>query len=123
MAICNGAFPSVVRTDRGLTVSGGRLTLYLIEDHFRAGLSKDDVQEVFGLSDEEINDVTGYIAAHRAEFDAEYDRVLQIAAENRRYWAERNRPRLEEIEHAPKSPEQQAIRQRIEELERQRERA
>jgi polyhydroxyalkanoate synthesis regulator phasin len=113
-------FPSVVRTERGLTVGGRRLTLYLLEDHFKAGYPPQLVQDIFRLSDKEIVDVVGYIQAHRDEFEAEYQSVLKKADENRRYWEERNRERMEQIKNTPPTPEVAAKRARLEELRRRR---
>jgi hypothetical protein len=109
-------FPAVIRTSRGLTVGGRRLTLYLIEDHLRSGIPSDQVREVFGLSEHEMADVMGYIAAHSDEFEREYQHVLRVAGENRRYWDERNRRRFEEIKQAPKSPQQESVCRRIEQI-------
>lgn len=120
MAATDTTFPSVVRTERGLTVGGTRLTLYLLEDHFRAGWPNELVQEWFRLTDQEIADVVGYMAAHRGEFDAEYEQVLQQAETTRKYWEERNRERFERLEKAPLTPEQTARRAKLDELRQRR---
>jgi hypothetical protein len=120
MAATDTTYPSVVRTERGLTVGGTRLTLYLLEDHFRAGWPNELVQEWFRLTDQEIADVVGYIAAHRSEFDAEYEQVLRQAEATRNYWEERNRERFEQIKNAPLTPEQVAWRARLDELRQRR---
>ena len=57
------------------------------------------------------------LAAARADVEAEYQQVLQIAEENRQYWEERNRERLAEIASRPPTPAQEAVRARIQELE------
>lgn len=119
-AIADMIFPSVVRTERGLTVGGRRLTLYLLEDHFRGGWPPKLVQQVFGLSDQEIGDVLGYIEAHRDEFQAEYREVGRQAEERRKYWEERNRPLLEQLKSMPQTPEVAAKRARLDEIRRRR---
>jgi uncharacterized protein (DUF433 family) len=108
--------PTVVRTSRGLTVGGTRLTIYQLTDHFKEGDSDDLVQEWYRLSPQQLADIHGYIDEHREEVEAEYQEVLRNAEEDRRYWEERNRERFEEIERLPKTPEQQAIRAKIAEL-------
>jgi hypothetical protein len=113
-------FPLIVRTERGLTVSGRRLTLYLLEDHFRAGWPPELVKDVFSLSDQELSDVVGYIQANRQDFNKEYDLVIQHAEENRKYWEERNRPLLEEIRNTPPTPEVAAKRAKLDEIRRRR---
>jgi hypothetical protein len=122
MVALDTSFPSVIRTERGLTVGGTRLTLYLLEDHFQAGWPKELVQEWFRLTEREISDVVGYINAHRAEFDAEYQQVLAQAGATRQYWEERNRERFEQIKNTPLTPEQAARRAKLEELKRRRSR-
>jgi hypothetical protein len=117
-AIADTTFPLVVRTERGLTVGGRRLTLYLLEDHFREGWPTNLVQQVFGLTDQEISDVVGYIDAHREAFDAEYLEVDRQAEERRKYWEERNRPLLEEIRNSPPTPDVAAKRAKLDEIRR-----
>jgi len=36
-----------------------------------------------------------YIKTHRKEFEAEYDRVVKDAEEDRKYWEKRNQERIE----------------------------
>jgi uncharacterized protein (DUF433 family) len=108
--------PTVIRTSRGLTVGGSRLTIYLLIDHFKAGDSDELVQEWYRLTPQQVADVHRYIDEHRDEVEAEYQEVLRNADEERRYWEERNRERFEEIERLPKTPQQQAIRAKIAEL-------
>jgi len=81
----------VVRTERGLTVRGTRLTLYLLMDCINAGWSDAEIKECYSLTDEEYAAIVTYITEHRAEFEEEYQLVLRQAAANRRYWDERNR--------------------------------
>jgi hypothetical protein len=109
---------TVVRTSRGLTVEGSRLTIYQLMDHFKEGRSDELVQEWYQLTPQQLADIHRYIDEHRDEVEAEYEEVLRYAEENRRYWEDRNRARFEEIERLPKTPQQQAIRQRIAELKR-----
>ena len=102
--IVDSTFPSVVRTSRGLTVGGRRLTLYFLQDHFRSGWPPELVMDWFDLTPKEIGDVVGYIAAHRDEFEAEYQEVVRESDETRRYWEQRNRRLLEEIRSRPAAP-------------------
>jgi hypothetical protein len=115
-AVADTTFPSIVRTERGLTVSGRRLTLYFLEDHFRDGWPPALVKDVFNLSDQELSDVVGYITAHRDEFDAEYLEVERQANERRTYWEEQNRLLQEQICNEPASPEIAAKRAKLDEL-------
>jgi uncharacterized protein (DUF433 family) len=116
MSNSSNANGTVVRTARGLTVGGSRLTIYSLMDHFKAGHSDELVREWYNLTPDQLADVHRYIDEHRDEVEVEYQEVLRNAAENRRYWEERNRERLAAIERLPKTPQQLAVRQRIEEL-------
>src|SRR6266566_1004542 len=105
--------PTVVRTDRGLSIAGTRITLYHVMDYVKAGRSPDEIRDAFNLTDQQIADVMAYISQHRAEVEAEYQQVLREAEEIRRYWEERNRERLAEIAALPPKPEQAAIRAKL----------
>jgi len=108
--------PTVVRTSRGLTVGGTRLTIYLLMDSFKGGRPDEMVLQSYPITREQLADVHRYIDEHRDEVEAEYQEVVRKAEEDRRYWEERNRERLEAIEKLPKTPRQLAIRKRIAEL-------
>jgi len=109
--------PTVVRTERGLTVAGTRLTLYSIMDCIVGGWSSEEIRDLFSLTEGQIADVMAYIEAHREEVEAEYEQVLREAAEIRAYWEERNRERLAqiaaEIAATPYPPERAAIRAKL----------
>ena len=101
--------PIVVRTQRGLSISGTRKTLYQVMDYVKANWPPSEIQDIMRLTDEEIAGVMQYIDEHREEVEAEYQQVLRNAEENRRYWEERNRERFEEIAKLPRKPEHAAI--------------
>ncbi|MGH2585194.1 MAG: DUF433 domain-containing protein [Dehalococcoidia bacterium] len=93
--------PTVVRTGRGLTIAGTRKTLYQVMDYVTAGWPPKLTRDWMDLSDEQITDVMQYIEEHRAEVDAEYQQVLELAEERRRYWEEQNRERFARIAAMP----------------------
>jgi len=93
--------PTVVRTERGLSIAGTRITLYAIMDYVTAGRSAEYIRDMYSLTDEQIADVMQYIAQHREEVEREYQEVLEYAEEERRYWEERNRERFAEIAAMP----------------------
>ena len=86
--------PVVVRTERGLSISGTRKTLYQVMDYIKADWPSSEIQDIMRLTDDEIQGVMQYIDEHREEVEAEYQQVLRNAEENRRYWEERNRERF-----------------------------
>ncbi len=104
---------TVVRTSRGLTVAGTRLTLYTILDHLHAGWSPSLIQQWFQLSDTQMADILNYIETNRAEVHAEYQQVVAQAEANRQYWETRNRERTVSRDPATLSPEQRAIWEKL----------
>jgi len=109
----NGA-DIVVRTERGLTIRGTRITLYAIMDYVHADWPKDQIKYWMGLDNEQIDGALAYIHARRDEVEREYEEVVKMAEEDRRYWEEfaRNRPLPP---RRPESPEREALRAKFEE--------
>jgi uncharacterized protein (DUF433 family) len=100
---------TVIRTERGLTIAGTRITLYDVMDYVTADWPPKLIRDWLNLSDQQIGDVMAYIDAHRAEVEAEYQIVLETAEENRQYWEERNRERFARIAALPPKPGQEAL--------------
>jgi uncharacterized protein (DUF433 family) len=104
---------TVVRTSRGLSIAGTRITLYTILDYLNAEWPPKLIQAWFSLTDTQMGDVLAYIAAHRDEVEREYQQVLQQAEEIRRYWEERNSERLAQSTLTPLAPDQAALRAKL----------
>ncbi len=104
---------AIIRTDRGLTIAGTRITLYDIMDYVTAGWPAKLIGDRLGLTDQQIDAAMGYIKAHRAAVEAEYQRILQTAEENRQYWEEQNRERFARIASTPPKPGQEALRDKL----------
>ena len=68
---------TVIRTRRGLSITGRRLTLYSMMDYLHAGWPPHLIRDEFNLTDRQITDIMKYIAAHRDEVEHEYQAVLQ----------------------------------------------
>lgn len=113
--------PTVVRSSRGLSIAGTRITLYSIMDCVQADWPPRLIRDWFNLTDEQINDVMDYIEAHRSEVEAEYQIVVQRAAEIRRYWQDRNQEHFDRIAALPPKPGQEEIRARLQARKAQRE--
>ena len=105
--------PTVIRTERGLSIAGTRITLYDVMDYVTAGWPPQLIRDRLDLTDQQITEVIAYIDLHRAEVEAEYQTVLQTAQEIRQYWEERNRERLAQIAAQPPKPGQEAIREKL----------
>jgi uncharacterized protein (DUF433 family) len=84
----------IIRTERGLTIAGTRITLYDVMDYVTAQYPSKFIQGLFDLTEEQINTALTYIEAHRAEVEVEYQQVLQEAEELRQYYEEQNRERV-----------------------------
>lgn len=104
---------TVVRTSRGLSIAGTRITLYAILDYLHAEWPPKLIQAWFSLTDTQMEDVLAYIAAHHDEVEREYGEVVQQAEEIRRYWEERNTGRLAQRSPSPLAPGQAALREKL----------
>ncbi|MEZ4711904.1 MAG: DUF433 domain-containing protein [Caldilineaceae bacterium] len=92
---------TVVRTSRGLTIAGTRITLYTIMDYLKDEWPPHLIQDWFNLSDEQMQGALAYIDAHETEVEAEYQQVLADAEKVRQYWNERNRERIAKVATLP----------------------
>lgn len=104
---------AIIITDRGLTISGTRITLYDVMDYVTAQYPAKYIRNMLNLTDEQINAALSYIEANRAEVEAEYQTVLQEAEEIRQYWEERNRERIAQIRALPAKPGKEAVRAKL----------
>lgn len=101
MAMISNGQSAIIRTERGLTIAGTRITLYDVMDYVTAQYPPKFIRGLFNLTDEQIDAALTYIEAHRVEVEAEYQIVLKEAEEIRQYWEERNRERLAQIAKLP----------------------
>ncbi len=104
---------TVVRTSRGLSIAGTRITLYSILDYIHAGWPPKLIRDRLNLTDQQITDALDYIATHQTEVETEYQQVLRDAEEIRHYWEEHNHEHLAAIAALPPKPEQAAIRAKL----------
>ncbi|GAA6621023.1 DUF433 domain-containing protein [Scytonema sp. NUACC26] len=95
---------AIIRTERGLTVAGTRITLYDVMDYVSAQYPPKFIRAMLSLTDEQVNAALSYIEAHRAEVQAEYQLVLQEAEELRQYYEEQNRDLIARISAKPPKP-------------------
>lgn len=95
---------AIVRTERGLTIAGTRITLYDVMDYVTAQYPPKFIQGLFELTDAQINAALAYIEAHRTEVEAEYQQVLKETEELRQYYEEKNRALIARIAAQPPKP-------------------
>lgn len=84
----SGKPASIIRTERGLTIQGTRITLYDMMDYIINQYPPKFIRGLFNLTDEKINAALNYIEyieANWAEVEAEYQTVLKETEELRQY--------------------------------------
>jgi len=94
----------IIRTERGLTIAGTRITLYDVMDYVVGQYPPTFIQGLFELTEEQLNAALSYIEAHRPEVEAEYQQVIEENEELRRYYEEQNRERVARISTLPPPP-------------------
>jgi uncharacterized protein (DUF433 family) len=105
--------PAITRTERGLTISGTRITLYQIMDSIHTGYPRHLIRHQFYLTDEQFDGAMSYIDTHYEEVESEYQIVLQQAEEIQDYWKEKNKERLANISKLPPKPEYASAWQKL----------
>jgi len=113
MALASSGQSAIIRTERGLTIAGTRITLYDVMDYFTVGYPAKLIREKLCLTNAQVDAALSYIEAHRSEVEAEYQQVLQLAEDNRQYWEERNREHFAHLAATPPKPRQEAIRAKL----------
>ena len=104
---------AIIRTERGLTIAGTRITLYDIMDYVTAQYPPKFIRGLFELTEAQINAALAYIEANRADVEAEYQMVLKEAEELRLYYEEKNRDLIARIAAQPPKPGEEAIRAKL----------
>ncbi|MBD2596976.1 DUF433 domain-containing protein [Nostoc spongiaeforme FACHB-130] len=99
----------IIRTERGLTIAGTRITIYDVMDHLLAGWTPQLIRNWLPLTEEQLDAALAYINANRTEVEAEYQTVLKETQELRKYWEEKNRDCLAQIAKMPPKPGQEEI--------------
>lgn len=103
----------IIRTERGLTISGTRITLYDVMDYVTAQYPPKFIQGLFELTEEQINAALAYIEANRATVEAEYQMVLKEAEELRQYYEEQNRDLIVRLASQPHKPGTEAAWEKL----------
>ena len=104
---------TIVRTERGLTIAGTRITLYDVMDYVTEQYPPKFIRALFNLTDEQISAALSYIEANRAIVEAEYKQVLKEAEELRQYYEEKNRELIAQIAAKPPKPGMEAAWEKL----------
>jgi uncharacterized protein (DUF433 family) len=112
MVASNGQ-AAIIRTERGLTISGTRITLYDVMDYVTSQYPAKFIRGLFNLTEAQINTALTYIETNRAEVEAEYCIVLKEAEELRQYYEEQNRDLIARLAAKPPKPGMEAAWEKL----------
>ncbi|NET62807.1 MAG: DUF433 domain-containing protein [Symploca sp. SIO2E6] len=107
--------PAIIRTERGLTISGTRISIYDVIDFLKAQYPPLLIRDKFNLTNAQIEAALSYIEVNQVQVEAEYAEVLQTRQEIRQYWEDRNRQRFAKIAAMPRKLEHSALWAKLEE--------
>jgi uncharacterized protein (DUF433 family) len=113
MALTSNEEANIIRTERGLTISGTRITVYDVMDYVTEHYPPKFIRTMLGLTDAQIGTALSYIQTHRTEVETEYQFVVKEAEELRQYYEEQNRERIARIAAKPPKPGTEAIRAKL----------
>lgn len=71
---------AIIRTERGLTIAGTRITLYDVMDYVTAQYPPKFIRGLFDLPEEQINAALAYIEANRTEVEAAWEKLQAAKA-------------------------------------------
>jgi len=113
MASVSSGGTTIIRTGRGLTIAGTRITLYDVMDYVTEQYPPKFIRAMLNLTDEQVDSALAYIDSHRTEVEAEYQLVLREAEELRQYYEGQNRDLFVRIAAKPPRPGTEAIRAKL----------
>lgn len=106
--------PTIIRTERGLTIRGTRITLYDVIEYLKADYPTWLIQERLSLTEEQLTAALIYIEAHQTEVEAEYQTVLKTSQEIRVYWEHYNQERFKQAAQRTLKSEEKILREKLE---------
>ena len=113
MSLASIGETDIIRTERGLTIAGTRITLYDVMDYLAAQYPPKFIRSLFNLSDAQINAALAYIQANRTEVEPEYQIVLKEAEELQKYYEEQNHELVAKIAKMPPPPGREAAWEKL----------
>lgn len=108
--------PTIIQTERGLTIAGTRITLYDVMDYVTAQYPPQFIRALFNLSEAQIEAAFNYIQEHRDLVEQEYQVVLKEAEELQQYYEARNRDLIAKIRNQPPKPGTETIRAKLKQM-------
>ncbi|MDZ8263190.1 DUF433 domain-containing protein [Nostoc sp. ChiQUE01b] len=113
MTLASNGQAAIIRTERGLTIAGTRITLYDVMDYVTEQYPPKFIRGLFDLTEEQINAALAYIETNRADVEAEYQIVLKSAEELQQYYEEKNRDLIARIALKPPKPGTEAAWEKL----------
>jgi uncharacterized protein (DUF433 family) len=104
---------AIIRTERGLTIAGTRITLYDVMDYLAEQYPPKFIASLFDLTETQIGAAIDYIAAHRVEVETEYQQVLTEAEALRQHYEAQNCDRFAQIAAQPPKPGTEAAWEKL----------
>lgn len=104
----------IIRTERGLTIAGTRITLYDVMDYVREQYPPKFICVMLNLTDEQLNSAINYINTFPTEVEEEYRLVLQNNEKIQQHYEEQNRERIARIATKHPKPGTEAIKAKLE---------
>jgi uncharacterized protein (DUF433 family) len=113
MAPASSEPATIIRTERGLTISGTRITLYDVMDYLTAQQPTRVISTMLHLTNAQVAAALSYIDTHHPEVQAEYQQVLKDAEALQQHYEAQNRERIARIVVQPPKPGTEAIRAKL----------
>lgn len=104
----------IIQTERGLTISGTRISLYDVMTFLKKGYPPAFIQNKLHLTQQQFESTLAYIEANSAQVEQEYRAVLDTRQEIQQYWSDRNAQHFQHIASRSKAPEQVALWAKLE---------
>jgi len=115
MTFASNEQSAIIRTERGLTIKGTRVSLYDVMDLLKSQYPPKLIGDKFNLTSEQINSALSYIKANSKEIEAEYQLVLQTREEIKSYWEERKREHFAKIATRPRNQAKESLWAKLQE--------
>lgn len=116
MAASIDKHPMIVRTERGLSISGTRITLYDVMDYVVADYPPHFICSLFNLSKAQIEAALQYIETNRTLVEAEYQQVIRETEELQEYYEQQNQERRLRSRQATPKPGTEAAWEKLKAL-------
>jgi hypothetical protein len=101
----------ITRTERGLTITGTRITLYDVMDYVK--YPPKFICGLFNLTEAQINAAFAYIHSHQEEVEKEYQIILQEAEDLKKYYDDQNRNLISQLSKMPPPKGREAIWEKL----------